>query len=340
MKLGLITNSTALNFGAWGAGMAPNVAVVQEAEKLGYDIAWVYEAYGTDAVVPLSWLAAHTSKIKLGGLMQMTGRTPATAATTFATLDRATGGRVVMGLSASGPAVVEGWHSVPYRKPLARTEEYVEIVRRVIAKAGPVEYQGEFYKIPYREPDALGAAKPMTMAFRPRRRRIPLQLAVMGPAALTQAYRIAEGAMPAFYSPHREDHFFAGVTRRKQFELAPLVQTAIGNDVDACRDRLRAGISFFVGGMGPRDNNFYNRLVSRLGFEQEATAIQDAYLAGRQRDAGAAVTDALIDEVALAGPPERIRDQLEAWKESSVTTLLLCAADAETVRIMPELLGT
>lgn len=337
MRLGLVAMGAGLNFGPWGPGMAPNVSTVQFAESAGYETVWVFEAYGTDAVVPLTWLAAHTSAIKLGSLMQVTAREPSTAAMTAATLDRYCDGRLILGLGVSGPAVVEGWHSKPYGKPIARMEEYVEVIRRVTARTNPVELHGEFYDLPYRKADGTGLGKAMSMTFRPRRRRIPVYLAAMGSRAVDQAHRIADGIVPAFYSPYREDRFYEGIDRSRKIDVAPLVQVAVGSDLDACRDRLRTGIAFFLGGMGPQGVNFYNRLIARLGFEDVAGAIQHLYLSGRYKEAAATIPDELIDEVALAGPPERIRDRLEAWKASSVTTMLLTNTDPETVKVMAEL---
>jgi F420-dependent oxidoreductase-like protein len=340
MRLGLNTVRATVNFGLWGSGAAPNVEVVQLAERLGYDSVWTAEASGTDAVGPLAWLAAHTSTIKVGtGIMQMTARAPTTTAMTAATLDLLSGGRFLLGLGASGPAVVEGWHGEPYGKPLDRTREYVKIVRAALARQA-VEHAGEHYQVPNRGPDALQLGQPVKLMFRPRRASIPIYLAAMGPRNVQLAYEIADGVIPAFYSPHREDAFFSFCDGRpdRAIDLAPFVPVALGADHQACRDRLKPGLAFWLGGMGAGGLNFYNRFISRLGYEAAAREVQKLFTGGQRARAAAAVPDALVDEVALCGPREAVAEQLEAWKASSVTTMILQGADVPAITTLAELL--
>jgi F420-dependent oxidoreductase-like protein len=312
------------------------IALAQEAERLGYDSAWAAEAWGTDAVTVLSWLAATTSTIKVGSaIMQIPGRTPANTAMTAATLDLLSGGRFVLGLGTSGPQVVEGWHGQPWGKPLTKTREYVEIVRAALRRE-TVEFHGDQYEIPYSGADATGLGKPLKLMLRPLRDSIPIYLAALSPKNVRLAFEIADGWMPIFFSPERAPLAF-GYEPREGFEIVPTVHVIVTDDVDAARDALRPMLALYIGGMGARGANFYNALVRRYGYEAEAERIQALYLDSKQREAIASVPDALIDEVALVGPPERIRDRLDAWRESGVTTLLVGAADAGALRTMAEL---
>ena len=312
------------------------IALAQEAERLGYRSAWAAEAWGTDAVTVLSWLAAKTSTIEIGSaIMQMPARTPANTAMTAATLDLMSGGRFVLGLGTSGPQVVEGWHGQPWGKPLTRTREYVEIVRRTLRRE-TLEFDGSEYRVPYVGNDATGLGKPLKLMMRPLRREIPIYLAALSPKNVRLAFEIADGWLPIFFSPEHARKTF-GYEPREDFEIAPSVQTIVTDDVGSARDFLRPLLALYVGGMGSRGANFYNRLVARYGFEAEAARIQELYLEGKQLEAIAAVPDALIDEVALVGPPERIRDRLDAWRESGVTRLLVSTHDVGTLRAMAEL---
>lgn len=340
MRLGLHTMRPTVNFGLWGA--EATVDVVRHAETLGYDSVWTAEASGTDAVVPLAWLASQTSRIKLGtAVMQMSARAPTTTAMTAATVDLLSGGRFILGLGVSGPAVVEGWHGEPYGRPLDKTREYVKVVRDVLSRH-PIDHKGEHYSIPCRSERATGLGAPVRLMFRPRRASIPIYLAAMGPKNVGLAYEIADGVMPAFYSPRREDVFFAGVRadlRNRPLEIAPFVPILLGGDVDACRQRAKPGLSFWIGGMGAKGLNFYNNYVARLGYEGAARDVQRLYTSGRRVEAARAVPDALVAEVALFGPREHIAEQLESWKSSSVTTLILTGADVDAVTTVAELLG-
>ena len=312
------------------------IELAQEAERLGYDSAWAAEAWGTDAVSVLAWLGATTERIKLGSaILQMPGRTPALTAMTAATLDLLSGGRLLLGLGPSGPQVVEGWHGQPWGKPLARTREYVEIVRAALARE-TVEHRGEHYAIPYDGPGATGLGKPLKLLARPLRADVPIYLAAMGPKAVALAQEIADGWLPLFFVPERAREVF-GDMGRDGFDVAPSVPVVLLDDVEAARDALKPYYALYIGGMGSRGKNFYNELFARYGYEGEAAAIQDAYLDGRQRDAAALVPDAFVDEAALVGPKERIAERLEAYRDSGATTLLLSTRQPEALRAVAEL---
>ncbi len=316
------------------------IALAQEAERLGYDSAWAAEAWGTDAVTVLSWLAATTSTLKVGaGIMQIPARTPAMTAMTAATLDLMSGGRFLLGLGTSGPQVAEGWHGAAFGKPVERTREYVEIVRAAIRRE-LVEHRGTHYEIPYAGEDATGLGKPLKLMMRPLRDDIPIYLAAIGPRNVALAAEIADGWLPVWVSPERlrDVHGEALAAARPGFDVAAFgVPVALTDDVQAARDFVKPHLALYVGGMGAKGRNFYNTLVSRYGYEAEARAIQDLYLGGKKMEAIAAVPDALVDEVALVGPKERIAERLDAWRESGVTTLLVQTHDRETLRVMAEL---
>jgi F420-dependent oxidoreductase-like protein len=312
------------------------IALAREAERLGYDSAWAAEAWGTDAVSVLAWLGATTSTIKLGSaILQMPARTPAMAAMTAATLDLLSGGRLLLGLGPSGPQVVEGWHGQPWGKPLARTREYVEIVRTALARE-TVEHHGEHYSIPFDGDGATGLGKPLKLMARPLRADVPIYLAAMGPKAVALAREIGDGWLPLFFVPERAKDVF-GVVGGDGFDVAPSVPVVLLDDVEAARDALKPYYALYIGGMGSRGKNFYNELFRRYGYEQEAEQIQDAYLDGRQRDAAALVPDAFVDECALVGPRERIAERLEAYRDSGATTLLLSTRQPEALQAVAEL---
>ncbi len=332
-----------LNLGYWGSGPADGIAMVREAEALGFDSVWTAEAYGSDAVTPLTWVGALTSTIKLGtGILQMPARTPAMTAMTAATLDLLSGGRLLLGLGLSGPQVVEGWHGLPYGKPLVRTREYVEIVRRILAREAPLDFKGEEYQIPIEGGTGLG--KPLKLIVHPLRKQIPIYLAAIGPKNIELTGEIADGWLPVFFSPQRESAYLdaldAGLARRASelpFDIAPTVHVVLGDDVAACRAFVKPVLALYIGGMGARGKNFYNDLACRYGYETAAQEIQDLYLAGKKNEAIAAVPDALVDEVALCGPKERIAELLEPWKRSRATTLICGAMQLEALRVMAEL---
>jgi F420-dependent oxidoreductase-like protein len=335
MKLGLN-----LGYASPGTNPVSLVPLALEAERLGFDSVWAAEAWGTDAVTVLAWVAASTSRIKIGSaIMQIPGRTPSNTAMTAATLDLMSGGRFLLGLGTSGPQVVEGWHGEPWGKPLVKTREYVEIVRAALRRE-VVEHEGEHYRIPYDGPGATGLAKPLKLMVRPLRADIPIYLAAIGPKNVALAAEIADGWLPIFVDPARfHDAFGASIAgARPGFDIAATAQVLVGDDVQALRDSLKPHLALYVGGMGAKGKNFYNALARRYGWEDAANTIQELYLAGRQREAIAAVPDELVDAVALVGPKERIADRLAAWREQTpVTTLIAGTSQPEALRVLAEL---
>ena len=339
MRLGLMLGYAA------GQMQLP-IELVQEADRLGVHSVWTAEAYGSDAVSPLAWLGALTTRIHLGtAIMQMPGRTPANAAMTAMTLNQLSGGRFLMGLGLSGPQVVEGWHGVSYAQPLARTREYVSIVRAIFGREAPLTFEGRHYQIPYRGDDATGLGKPLksTLKADPN---IPIYLAAIGPKNVELAAEIADGWLPIFFAPERYDavfkpHVDAGLAKAgksiEQFDIAPTVSVVINDNLDVCYNMLRPMLALYVGGMGARGKNFYYDLAVRYGFEGAAAEIQDLYLSGDKGAAMARVPAELIDAVALVGPRERVRERLSLWRHSPVTTLNMTVFDVETLRAMVEL---
>ena len=341
MRLGLMLGYAA------GQMQLP-IELVQEADRLGVHSVWTAEAYGSDAVSPLAWLGALTTRIHLGtAIMQMPGRTPANAAMTAMTLNQLSGGRFLMGLGLSGPQVVEGWHGVSYAQPLARTREYVSIVRAILRRETPLTFEGRHYQIPYRGDDATGLGKPLksTLKADPN---IPIYLAAIGPKNVELAAEVADGWLPIFFAPERYDavfkpHVDAGLVKAgktiAQFDIAPTVSVVINDNLDVCYNMLRPMLALYVGGMGARGKNFYYDLAARYGFEDAATEIQNLYLAGDKGAAMARVPAELIDAVALVGPRERVRERLALWCNSPVTTLNMTVFDVETLRAMVELMA-
>ena len=310
------------------------IELAREAERLGYASAWAAEAWGVDAVTPLAWLGALTSEIGLGtAIMQLPGRSPANTAMTAATLDLLSGGRFLLGLGTSGPQVVEGWHGQPWGKPLVKTREYVEIVRAVLRRER-LEHHGEHYDIPLR--DGTGFGKPLKLMARPLRAEIPIYLAAIAPKAVEQALALADGWLPIFWSPEQARSVFPLERVRDGFDVSPTAPAIVTDDVASARDALKEYYSFYIGGMGARSRNFYNDLFARYGYEAEAREVQDLFLDGKQREAAAKVPDAFVDEVALVGPVERIRDRLAAWRESGATSLLVSTRDVGTLRGVAE----
>ena len=341
MRLGLTA-------GYSGAKLTVNIDLIQEAERLGFDSIWTAEAYGSDAVVPLAWIAAQTTKIRLGtAIMQMPARTPAMTAMTAMSLDSISGGRFILGLGPSGPQVVEGWHGVPYGKPLTRTREYVSILRKILARQEPLEHKGEHYQIPYTGAGASGLGKPLKSILHGRK-DLPIFTASIGPAGVACSAEVADGLIPVWMNPERFDLFqpslekgFAKAGGGKSlagFSIAPFVTCVLGDDVEKCRLPVKGMLSLYIGGMGARGKNFYTDYAARLGYEAEARAIQDLYLDGKKGEALAAVPDRLVDEVALVGSADRIRDRLAAWKGSEVTDMLIGGAQPEALRVLAETL--
>ena len=322
MKLGV-------HVGYWGLGMGPEdqLKVVQEAERLGYYSVWSAEAYGSDAATVLGWLAAQTTKIRLGSaIFQMPGRSPAMTAMTAATLDQLSGGRMLLGIGSSGPQVAEGWHGQRFAHQLQRTREYVAVVRQALARER-VEFQGETLELPL--PD--GPGKPLKLMISPVQDRIPVYLAAIGPKNTALAGEIADGWIPTFFSPEYVSDFRkllkegAAVSGRslEGFDIAPTVNVYVSDDRELARNLMRPVLALYIGGMGSRKQNFYNRLVQRYGFEAEAAHIQDLYLSGQKEEAGVAIPDELIDMVSLCGPRDVVRDRLAAFRDAGVGTLMV-----------------
>lgn len=318
-----------INLGYWGAGMdADNLAVAQEADRLGYSVCWVAEAYGSDAPTVLAWVAAHTERIGIGSaILQIPARTPAMTAMTAATLDTLSGGRFRLGLGVSGPQVSENWYGVKFDRPLARTREYVDIVRKVMSRERLV-HEGRHWTLPL--PGSPG--KPLKLTVHSVRERIPLYIAAIGPKNLEQTGEIADGALLVFFAPeHAEEttlgHLRAGREKAGKtldgFDVVPTVPIAVGDDVDTLVGLFRPYTALYVGGMGSREQNFYNKLAQRMGYGKEAAEIQDKYLSGDKAGAAAAIPRDLIDSTTLLGPVERIADRMHAYAEAGVTTLTL-----------------
>ncbi|MEV0263369.1 LLM class F420-dependent oxidoreductase [Streptomyces sp. NPDC050617] len=321
-----------INLGYWGAGMdADNLAVAREADRLGYAVCWAAEAYGSDAATVLSWVAAQTERIDVGSaIFQIPARTPSMTAMTAATLDSLSGGRFRLGLGVSGPQVSEGWYGVKFDKPLARTREYVEIIRKAMSRER-LSHDGEHWTLPL----PGGPGKPIKLTVHPVREHIPLYIAAIGPKNLEQTGEIADGALLVFFSPEHAEETTLGALRAGRakagkdldgFDLVPTVPMAVGDDVSALADLFRPYTALYVGGMGSAKQNFYNKLAQRMGYGKEAAEIQERYLAGDKDGAAAAVPRELIDSTALLGPVERIAERMQAYAEAGVTTLSLAPA--------------
>jgi F420-dependent oxidoreductase-like protein len=343
MKLGLFT-------GYSGPKYSIDMDLVLEAERLGYDSVWTSEAYGSDAVTPAAWILAQTSRINVGtGIIQMPARTPACAAMTAMTLQALSGGRFILGIGPSGPQVIEGWHGVAYGRPLTRTREYIDIIRQALAREAPVIHDGYHYQLPYQGPDASGLGKPLKSILHGDP-SLKIFTAAVTPAGLRTAAEIADGMFPIFMSPERFDVFqgdleagFAkagGGKSLKDFEIAPIVPLAMGDDIEACRVPIRRHLALYIGGMGAPGKNFYNDYAKRLGFEEAAEKMQQLYLTGKKAEAEAAVPEELIDAIALVGPAGRIRERLSVWKdaakEGKVSSLLLSGGSIDALRFVAE----
>jgi F420-dependent oxidoreductase-like protein len=342
-----------LGIGAVGFGPKVNIDLdrIRHAESLGYDSAWTAEAYGNDAVTTATWVLANTSKIKVGtAIMQMPARTPAMAAMTAMTLDQLSGGRFVMGLGASGPQVVEGWHGVPYGDGLTRTREYIQIVRQIWAREKPLEFHGELYDIPTTAAGATGLGKPLKSILHGNP-AIPIYTASISPGGLRCAAEVADGVFPMMtdpenfdraYLPHLEEGFkkAGGGKGLGQFAVVAGATVILSDDVEKARNAVKPHLALYIGGMGARNKNFYNDLAKRLGYEEAAVQIQELYLDGKRAEAVAAVPDALVDAVHLVGPKARIKDRLQAWKEASkkgwVHTLQVGSPQREALELVAE----
>ena len=329
-----------LQLGYWGAQAPTDLQpVAQEAERLGFDSIWTAEAWGSDAFTPLAWIAAHTSKIKLGtAVVQLSARTPTATAMAALTLDHLSGGRLILGLGVSGPQVVEGWYGQPFAKPLARTREYIDIIRQVLRRDGPVASPGPHYPLPYTGEGAWGLGKPLRAITHPLRSEIPIFMGAEGPKNVALAAEIADGWLPLYYSPYRQEVYADSLAKaRPGFEVAQFVMVNMLDDVKAALMPVKAMLSFYVGGMGAKKKNFHMELMGRMGFEAEALKIQDLFFEGKREEAMAIVPDEFADEISLVGSEARIRDRLAAWRETPVSTLLLATRDVDTMRTMAEL---
>ena len=332
--------------GYWGASPPVGAAdLLLEAERLGYSTAWTAEAYGSDALTPLAWYGSQSSRIQLGtSIVQMSARTPTATAMAAITMDHLTNGRFILGLGASGPQVVEGWYGQPYAKPLARTREYVEIIRTILARKEPVTYAGEHYTMPY--PGGTGLGKAVRSITHPLREDLPIYLASEGPKNVALTAEIADGWLAIYFSPKVDGFYrdalsegFARPGARRSFDdftVAATVPVIVHDNVDEAADMLRPVLALYIGGMGAREVNFHANVFGRMGYEAETTEIQDLYLAGKKEEAAARVPRSLIEETALIGPKEKIRDDLEMWRESCVTQILLYG-DTTTLQTMAEL---
>jgi F420-dependent oxidoreductase-like protein len=335
-----------LNVGYWAGGPPPGaVELVKEAERLGFDSVWTAEAYGSDALMPLAWWGASTQTLKLGtAIVQISARTPAATAMAAMTLDHLSGGRLILGLGVSGPQVVEGWYGQSFEKPLARMREYIGILRDIWARQGPVLNQGPHYPLPL--PEGTGLGKPLKSSIHPLREDIPIYLAAEGPKNIALAGELCDGWLALFYSPHHDgfyrealDEGFGRPGARRaadEFEVAATVPLIVTDDVEQAADALRPMYALYFGGMGAKGVNFHANVAIRMGYEAEVVKIQELYLSGKKDEAAAAVPTKLLEQITLIGPPDKIRHDLEAWRDSIVTTLLV-GGDPQTLRTAAEL---
>jgi F420-dependent oxidoreductase-like protein len=335
-----------LNTGYWAGGPPPGVTeAIAEAESLGVDSIWTAEAYGSDCLTPLAWWGAATTRLKLGtAIVQMSARQPAATAMAAMTMDHLSGGRFILGLGVSGPQVVEGWYGMPFAKPLARTREYIGILREIWARRGPLIADGPHYPLPL--PDGTGLGKPLKSSIHPVREDIPIYLGAEGPKNIALCAELCDGWLAMLFSPTHQDANRAslqegfsrpGARRTEEdFEVAATVPFIVSEDVDGAIDALRPFYALYFGGMGAKGQNFHANVAIRMGYEREVDEIQELYLSGRKDEAGAKIPRGLIEELSLVGPPEKIRDDLEKWRESVVTTMLV-SADASALRTIAEL---
>jgi F420-dependent oxidoreductase-like protein len=343
MKLGLLT-------GYSGRNLHVAIEAITHAERLGYDSVWTSEAYGSDAVTPAAWILAKTSRIRVGtAIMQMAARTPAMAAMTAMSLAQLSGNRFIVGIGASGPQVVEGWHGVPYGRPVSRLREYVAVMRQIFAREEALSFEGKEYQIPYRGPGSTGLGKPLKSILHCEQ-PIPIYAASLTPAGVQAAAEVADGFFPVWMDPD-QFHVFRGPIDKglkaadktlKQFDVAPFVTVVVGDDVKACMAPIRNSMALYIGGMGAKEKNFYKDYASRLGFAEAARDIQEHFLAGRRQEAAASVPDALIDACHLVGPPDRIRDRAQRWmaagKRDQVGTMLIRCDQPKGLELLAEVM--
>lgn len=330
MKLGLMV-------GYWMGGPQNPAPLAIEAEKLGFDSVWTAEAYGSDAITPLTWIAAQTEKIKLGtGILQISSRTPAMFAMTAMTLDHLSNGRLMLGFGVSGPQVVEGWYGQPFPKPLARTREFLTLFKEMMKREGPLTFKGDHYQLPLEGGTGLG--KPLKLINKPLRNHIPLLLGAEGPKNITMATELCDGWLPLYYSPFHKDVYEESLTGASDdFMVIPPVQVNINDDLEQALLPVKFMLAFYIGGMGARKKNFHANLVTRFGYGAEVEKIQDLFAEGKRDEAAAVVPDDFADSISLVGSKDRIKDRLQAWKESRVTTMLV-SGDVPTLRAIADLM--
>jgi F420-dependent oxidoreductase-like protein len=341
MKLGFL-------LGYSGKHIHIPIDLIQQAESMGYDSVWTAEAYGNDAVTSAAYVLAQTSKIRVGtAIMQMPARTPAMCAMTAMSLDQLSGGRFIVGLGASGPQVVEGWHGVPYGKPVTRTKEYIQIMRKIFEREGPVEFDGQMYQMPNQSEGTTGLGKPLKSILAAAS-DIPIYTASITPAGLRCAGEVADGVFPVWMDPNKYDVLGESIEQGfdkagngkslKDFDVAPFVTVAMNDDLDAAYDALRPWLALYIGGMGAKNKNFYHDYATRLGYGDAADQIQELYLSGKKPEAEALVPNELLDEVSLIGPRERIIERLEPWKEAGkrgeVGSMLLGVQDPVVLELL------
>ena len=340
MKLGFL-------LGYSGKHIHMPIELIQQAESMGYDSVWTAEAYGNDAVTSAAYVLAQTSKIRVGtAIMQMPARTPAMCAMTAMSLDQLSGGRFIVGLGASGPQVVGGWHGVPYGKPVTRTKEYIQIMRKIFEREGPVEFDGQIYQMPNQSEGTTGLGKPLKSILAAT--DIPIYTASITPAGLRCAGEVADGVFPVWMDPNKYDVLGESIEQGfekagngkslKDFDIAPFVTVAMNDDLDAAYDALRPWLALYIGGMGAKNKNFYHEYATRLGYGDAANQIQELYLSGKKPEAEALVPNELLDEVSLIGPRERIIERLGPWKEAGkrgeVGSMLLGVQDPVVLELL------
>jgi F420-dependent oxidoreductase-like protein len=331
--------SLGLQLGYWGAQPPPNlVELAQEAERLNFDSVWVAESWGNDCFTPLAWIGSQTSRIRLGtAVAQLSARTPTACAMAAMALDHLSGGRMILGLGVSGPQVVEGWYGAPYSKPVTRTRDYVDIIRQVLAREAPVTSDSEFYPLPYQGPGAWGMGKPLKPIVHPLRANLPIFIGAEGPKNVEQTAEIADGWLPLYYSPYRQEVYADQLRNAKPgFEIPALVLCNINDNLEEALYPVKAMLGFYIGGMGSKARNFHKELMARMGFADEAEQIQDLFFAGKRDEAIALVPDQFADEISLCGPKDRIREKIRDWENSPVTSLLI-NGDSALLRDMAEL---
>ena len=339
MKLGMLA-------GYGGKRISVDIDRIKYAESLGFDSVWTAEAYGADAVTPAAWILAQTDKIKVGtAIMQMPGRSPACSAMTAMTLNQLSEDRFLVGLGASGPQVVEGWHGVAYGRPVTRIKEYVKIMKQIFAREAPVEHEGFHYSLPYNGEDGTGLGKPLKSILQANN-DIPIYTASITPRGLEGSAEVADGVFPIWMAPERYDVFEPSIQKGLDkagktlldYDIAPFITCIMGDDVDKCRMPIKGNMALYIGGMGARDKNFYNDYAKALGYEDAAVKIQDLYLSGKKDEAMAAVPDELVDACHLVGPAERIKERLQAWKEAGskghVSSMLIGSGQPEALELI------